>query len=557
LGSVGAAPVTLEEEKFEPFNQGQKNRLIRLCQEIPFKSANELEGLFSEIQAPELRQALLHCAKENPPQGWSLRDEALQKRETFREKCNLKPWFELVHLEIIRSGSLNCLKYVKMNNLHLVMSPNLVFDFIDASFRFEESVNLLKDMDLKFRMNGICSIMSHNTVESYHLEDLFSGITGPDYQNALLHCISEIPPRDWPLRDVALQKKKEFHDICRVERGVNLDKLKEIGNTGVSRDEKLACLDYMKTNHLYLVINPKLSVHVDNLEDLDVFADLVNGMGLLFQLKLDHWDRDLSLISESLTRVSNLAHVGIVTRLIHLEIQARGQILDFSLLPILPNLEHLTIKNGRLSHLSGFLLKVTQELRFLDLSNNHITEVGKIDLQNLEHLNLNQNQLSDVSEFMKSNLPKLRSLYLDENRIQTIGTIEFMDSFNPQPSALKVLSLSGNELEDVSRLIQSRLSNLVILNLSNNRLKIIGKIEFISNLEELNVSENQLIDVNGLIQSHLPKLRHLRLRSNPLGQDIIIDEALMPSLENRPEIMVLSLISGLKSIENPLPQEGM
>jgi hypothetical protein len=129
----------------------QKDMLGRLCQEIEtYKTAKQLESLFSSIQLPEQRNALLHCVNHDSPLGWTLRNEAMEKRKEFDCSCDLeRPKFKLAYVEFLK-GSKSCVKYMKKNNLQLVASSKLVFETDPNDSDFVETTRLLKEMDMKF-----------------------------------------------------------------------------------------------------------------------------------------------------------------------------------------------------------------------------------------------------------------------------------------------------------------------------------------------------------------------------------------------------------------------
>ena len=152
-------------------------------------------------------------------------------------------------------------------------------------------------------------------------------------------------------------------------------------------------------------------------------------------------------------------------------------------------------------------------------------KTGDFDgLTALTLLSLSGNEISDISAL--ENLTNLTTLNLTSNEISDISALENLTN-------LTTLNLTSNEISDISAL--ENLTNLTTLNLSFNKISDISVLEGLTNLTTLTLSVNEISDISAL--ENLTNLTTLWLDFNrisdygPLRRLIAAIEAAGRSLE--------------------------
>ncbi|KAM3859027.1 podocan [Diretmus argenteus] len=195
--------------------------------------------------------------------------------------------------------------------------------------------------------------------------------------------------------------------------------------------------------------------------------------------------------------------------------------LDGNLLESVPtdlpaSLEELRLDNNRLSVMSEAAWARCHGLLVLSLSNNSLGNGSESlpkgalsPLSNLRTLNLDRNQLVSVP----LDLPlSIKELYLRGNLIQRVRG----GAFNG-PSELVVLDLSANRLTNKGLLRESLVNatHLESLNLEGNRLKQVPR-HLPLPLKTLNLEGNFISSINKATFLTLPNLEHLGLARNKI-----------------------------------------
>jgi Leucine-rich repeat (LRR) protein len=239
----------------------------------------------------------------------------------------------------------------------------------------------------------------------------------------------------------------------------------------------------------------------------------------------------------------------------------RNAISDTSTLSPLQSLQSLWLYDNQITNSLG--LGAMAALQVLNLDRNQISEIGSASLPfGLKALCLEGNGITKLSEI--SGLIHLEELSLGANRIEEIAVTNLR--------ALRSLSLFNNQLAETSAL--RGLSNLVYVDLSNNRLsngatysamtqldtlKIAGNklqeltwVAGLQQLRELDVSDNGINDATSI--SNLPALRILGVGGNALS-----DWSVLTGLTNLEQINIarngleqpgfLSALGGLKDLD--------
>ncbi|TYH82216.1 hypothetical protein ES332_D02G044100v1 [Gossypium tomentosum] len=273
-----------------------------------------------------------------------------------------------------------------------------------------------------------------------------------------------------------------------------------------------------------------------------------------------------------------------LSRLTKLEtLYLSGNSLKNSILLHMRNLSSLKALSLRRNQLGGKLLHIQElnhlaNLKYLDLSGNHIESIsnkGLNNLTNLKYLDLSWNRIESISNKGLNNLSNLKYLDLSHNNIESISNQGLSNLTN-----LKKLDLSGNLIEsfqsfkDGGRKLE--LTHLEELNLDGNlfNTSVFASLNKLSNLKSLSIRDNGLkgsIDMKDL--EAFINLRELDMSYNEL-KDLVIhqDSNVSSSLEeiylvystlNTNILQSIGVFASLKilSLSNcgligPLPNQG-
>ncbi|XP_060931443.1 leucine-rich repeat-containing protein 23-like [Limanda limanda] len=190
----------------------------------------------------------------------------------------------------------------------------------------------------------------------------------------------------------------------------------------------------------------------------------------------------------------------------------------------------LDLKDKRLNDIAAICSYV--HVRFLDLSNNHLTVLTplasltdllwlKVDnnalacmegshfthLKYLQWLSVAANQLTDLGGLVG---PSLETLNLTGNALKTMNSLQ-MGCFGN----LVTLELRGNLLETTNGI---NLPNLQRLYLAQNAIKRLEGLEKLENLTTLHLRDNQLESLDGL-SPKMKCLQYLNVRGNAISDE--------------------------------------
>uniref|UniRef100_A0AC34R6V4 Chaoptin n=1 Tax=Panagrolaimus sp. JU765 TaxID=591449 RepID=A0AC34R6V4_9BILA len=192
----------------------------------------------------------------------------------------------------------------------------------------------------------------------------------------------------------------------------------------------------------------------------------------------------------------------------------------------------IDLKHNLLQTIPYLALRELKNLKMLDLESNNITYMrahNEVKLEedmtlqnelmlplkkNLTELLLAFNQITDVPSNILEGMEKLKHLDLSKNRIEKIEEI----CTSPLPNLIQ-LNLAGNYLRQITDYhVFDSLQSLVYLDLSYNRLKLLGKTAFekLIGLESLFLQNNMLKEFPRAALSGLSKLRYLLLDHNQI-----------------------------------------
>lgn len=154
-------------------------------------------------------------------------------------------------------------------------------------------------------------------------------------------------------------------------------------------------------------------------------------------------------------------------------------------------------------------LEKCKNLQKLSIVASCVDEIHNLDNNsNLQHLEIYQGLLKHIS----SNIAVLTNLKVVDLSFNEIRVIENLDSL----IHLEKLYLSNNKISSVEGL--ENLSNLKVLELGSNKIRSInsGCMRPLKNLEALWLGKNKIASFNDFIPLRFPKLKQLSLQSNRL-----------------------------------------
>ena len=190
-------------------------------------------------------------------------------------------------------------------------------------------------------------------------------------------------------------------------------------------------------------------------------------------------------------------------------------------------LTDLTLSHNNIWTLPSGLMCELNNLRLLNLSSNHLMEVGDVGLSScrisIVSLILSNNFISTLNEDDLNWIPTLEILDISHNQISFISENAFSGVAN-----LKEVDLSGNQLSSLPSNLFNVSLNLEKLSLQNNSLTAIDPELFngLTNLKVLNLSQNAISShhLSRETLSSLASLKTLDLSFNQLsklGDDIL------------------------------------
>lgn len=186
------------------------------------------------------------------------------------------------------------------------------------------------------------------------------------------------------------------------------------------------------------------------------------------------------------------------------------------------------------SHFFSFLLQKLQNLTYLELSDNQISDISPkafLPLKNLLTLKLTGNRLGDLptSIQMVAHCTNLRELDLATNSIKGPLTRDTI----PALRFLELLNLDRNSVTSIHTGALQNFPFLVNLSLRHNQIDVLQDHAFsgLGSLQMLDLGYNGIIAVSGASLQHLSRLTVLNLTHNflrALTSDLI---APLPALK--------------------------
>ena len=180
------------------------------------------------------------------------------------------------------------------------------------------------------------------------------------------------------------------------------------------------------------------------------------------------------------------------------------------------NLKEMNISQIGLTNLKPLEKMKLDKLEVLNLSYNNtpdITPLSKVEMKELKYLDLSGMNISDINVLENVHFEKLERLYLGYNKISDINVLEKVNF-----KELKVLDFHNNNIIDIKVLENVQFEKLEILNFNANKIvdiNILDNVKF-KGLKELLLNENNISDVKKFNKVKFRKLEKLELYNNHL-----------------------------------------
>jgi len=206
--------------------------------------------------------------------------------------------------------------------------------------------------------------------------------------------------------------------------------------------------------------------------------------------------------------------------------------------PQLPTkkLIYLDLSNNNLTETTREAFAGLTELRFLDLTDNPIAEIGSKSFKNsskmvelrlqtdslkynslrgmtgLKKLDIyGNNKLSDIHIKVLKQLQNLEHLIITNSALRKLPE-SFLDGYQ----SLKVINLKDNKLDTIDEGAFNNTHNLLELHLANNEIKTVhhSVVKHADKLQVLDLSNNQLEHIDSDLLVNLPSVTRLDLSNN-------------------------------------------
>ena len=162
----------------------------------------------------------------------------------------------------------------------------------------------------------------------------------------------------------------------------------------------------------------------------------------------------------------------------------------------LTNLREFIYENKKIKSIENGLFNGLNQLEFINLSKNEITNIDKLflDFSDKIEVSYKVNQIKQYQfqidlhiSVIQNSLENLATINFSNNQIQTIHETTFNSLIN-----LKYIDLSFNQLEQIGKQFQTN-KNLNRINLSNNKISFIETSAFkcLVYLNEINLYNNK------------------------------------------------------------------
>ena len=258
-------------------------------------------------------------------------------------------------------------------------------------------------------------------------------------------------------------------DITDIEDLSNLNTL----NTVILKDNENLNIDYSKLpSTIY-----KLDLTNTNLNDIENISlknisSLYIGLNPITSIKGIEKLKGISLIDISNTNIKDLERINDAQN-------GNDSFRSISIIMANSKLEDVSIFNNINSLIS------------LDVSNNNITDISKLDNNSLSSITLSGNKITKGFD----KIVNIEEIYLDNCGLTNLNDFVELNTTN-------YIDLSNNEINNIDNI--EVFKNVKEINLTNNNIKDITPINKLTNLESLSLEGNK--NIEGTLDSNVSML---------------------------------------------------
>lgn len=189
----------------------------------------------------------------------------------------------------------------------------------------------------------------------------------------------------------------------------------------------------------------------------------------------------------------------------------RTNIFDIS-----TGIEAIILANCSIQHVESLRIPLDNQIRWLDLENNFITELTEKSFEKLSHLrivNLLHNSIKSIAPNAFAKLNRLVFLGLSWNQLESLSKAMLEGASNAM-----IATFHGNKIKTIEADTFSAMKNLKKLILSYNEISALDPKTFngLNNLEYLELSYNPIASFDANAFNDLIKLKELGLRDGKL-----------------------------------------
>lgn len=179
-------------------------------------------------------------------------------------------------------------------------------------------------------------------------------------------------------------------------------------------------------------------------------------------------------------------------------------------------IESIILANCSIQQIESLSIHLDNQIKWIDLENNFITELTEKSFEKLSHLriaNLLHNSIKTIAPKSFAKLNRLVFLGLSWNQLESLSKAMFEGASNAM-----IATFHGNKIKTIEADTFSAMKNLKKLILSYNEISTLDPNTFngLNNLEYLELSYNPIASFDAKTFNDLIKLRELGMRDGKL-----------------------------------------